>query len=121
LHEPKVLLQASGTPRDDQFRAARQDFALPLAPDHVDDEIDDVADRSKQQLVAVSIEESALRAQFGAPNLQVAYTFKGHPAEYAIYEMSPGKSFGRFTFIDGVLVDFADGGNTPLNQTLDGW
>jgi hypothetical protein len=66
------------------------------------------------------MKESELRAQFGAPKLQVSYTFKGHPAQFAIYETSPGKSFGRFSLIDGVLTDFADGGNTPLNQILDG-
>ena len=41
-------------------------------------------------------------------------------SEHAIYETSPGKWFGSFTLIDGVLIDFADGGNTSLNQVLDG-
>ena len=95
-------------------------FALPLAPDPADDEGDEIADGSQKQLVAVGMKESELRAQFGAPKLQVHYTFKGHAAEHAIYETSPGKSFGRFTLIDGVLIDFADGGNTSLNQILDG-
>jgi hypothetical protein len=63
---------------------------------------------------------SDLPALFGAPKHQVSYTFKGRPAEYAIYETSPGKSFGRFTSIDGVLTEFADGGKTPLSQILDG-
>jgi hypothetical protein len=95
-------------------------FALPLAPDPADDESDVIADQSQKQLVAVGMKESELRAQFGAPKLQVRYTFKGHAAKHAIYEMRPGKSFGRFTLVDGVLIDFADGGNTPLNQILDG-
>jgi hypothetical protein len=30
------------------------------------------------------------------------------------------KSVARFTFIDGVLVEFADGGKTRLNQILVG-
>jgi hypothetical protein len=95
-------------------------FALPLAPDPADDEGDDIADPSQKQLVAVGMKESELRAQFGAPKLQIQYTFKGHAAEHAIYETKQGKSFGRFTLIDGVLIDFADGGNTSLNQILDG-
>ena len=95
-------------------------FALPLAPDPADDKGDETAEQSHKQLVAVGMKESELRAQFGAPELQLYYSFRGHAAEHAIYEMSPGKSFGRFTLIDGVVIDFADGGNTPLNQILDG-
>ena len=95
-------------------------FALPLAPDPADDKGNETAGQPQKQLVVVGIKESELRAQFGAPKLQVHYTFRGHAAEHAIYEISPGKSFGRFTLIDGVVIDFADGGNTPLNQILDG-
>jgi hypothetical protein len=95
-------------------------FALPLAPDPEHDEIDDVADWRKEQGVDVGMKASELPALFGTPKLQVSYTFKGRPAEYAIYETSPGKSFGRFTSIDGVLTEFADGGKTPLSQILDG-
>jgi hypothetical protein len=95
-------------------------FALPLAPDPADNEIDDVADRPKEQGVQVGLKASELQALFGAPKLHVDYKFKGRPAEYAIYEMSPGKSFGRFTLIDGILTEFADGGKTPLSQVLDG-
>jgi hypothetical protein len=95
-------------------------FALPLAPDPADNEIDDVADGPQQQSVQVGMKASKLPTLFGAPKLQVAYTFKGRPAEYAIYETSPGKSFGRFTSIDGILTEFADGGHTPLSQILDG-
>jgi hypothetical protein len=95
-------------------------FVLPLAPDPADDETGDVADRSKEQRIAIGMKESELRALFGPPKLQIGYTFKGHPAEYAIYETSPGKSFCRFTFVDGVLTEFADGGTAPLSQVLDG-
>jgi hypothetical protein len=93
-------------------------FALPLAPDPGDNEIDDVADWPKERRVAVGMRESEVQQLLGAPKLHVDYTFKGRPAEYAIYETSPGKSFGRFTFIDGVLTEFADGGATPLSQIL---
>jgi len=95
-------------------------FALPQAPDSAGDESDEIADRSKMHLVAVGMKESELRAQFGEPKLQVPYIFRGHGAQHAIYETSPGKSFGSFTLIDGVLIDFADGGNTSLNKVLDG-
>jgi hypothetical protein len=102
------------------FPADILSFTLPLAPDPTDNEIDDVADGPQQQSVQVGMKASKLPTLFGAPKLRVAYTFKGRPAEYAIYETSPGKSFGRLTSIDGVLTEFADGGKTPLNQVLDG-
>jgi hypothetical protein len=95
-------------------------FALPLGSDPADDESEEIADRSQKQLVAVGMKEHELRAQFGAPKLEVHYTFRGHTAEHAIYEANPGKSFLRFTFIDGVLTDFAGDGKTPLGQILDG-
>jgi hypothetical protein len=102
------------------FPADILSFALPLAPDPEDDGVDGVANPPKERGVQVGMKASELRALFGAPKLRVDYKFKGRPAEYAIYEMSPGKSFGRFTFIDGVLTEFADGGETPLSQVLDG-
>ena len=102
------------------FPADVLSFALPLAPDPADDGSEGIADRSQKQLVAVGMKESELQAQFGAPKLEVQYTFRGHTAERAIYETSSGKSFGSFTLIDGVLIDFADGGNASLNQILDG-
>jgi hypothetical protein len=95
-------------------------FALPLALDPADNESEEIGDRSQKQLVAVGMKESELRAQFGAPKLQTHYTFRGHAAEHAIYETSPGKSFGCFTLIDDVVIDFADGGDTSLDQILDG-
>jgi hypothetical protein len=95
-------------------------FALPLAPDPGDDEIDDVADWSPEQRIAVGMKEGEMQALFGAPKLHVDYTFRGRPVTYAIYETDPGKSFGRYTFVDGILTDFADGGTTPLSQVLDG-
>jgi outer membrane protein assembly factor BamE (lipoprotein component of BamABCDE complex) len=95
-------------------------FVLPLAPDPANEESGEIADRSQKQPVAVGMKESELRAQFGAPKMEVRYSFRGHAAEHAIYETRPGKSFGRFTLIDGVLIDFTDGGNASLNQILDG-
>jgi hypothetical protein len=102
------------------FPADILSFALPLAPHHGDNEIYDVVEWPQERGVHVGVEARELQALFGAPKLRVQYKFKGRPAEYAIYETSPGKSFGRFTLIDGVLTEFADGGKTPLNQVLDG-
>jgi hypothetical protein len=102
------------------FPAGILGFALPLAPDLANDKGDEIADGSQKQLVAVGMKGNELRALFGVPKLQVRYAFRGHAAERAIYETSPGKSFGHFTLIDGVLIGFADGGNTSLNQILDG-
>jgi outer membrane protein assembly factor BamE (lipoprotein component of BamABCDE complex) len=95
-------------------------FALPLAPNFADDESGETADWPPKQPVSVGTTESELRAHFGAPEMEVHYTFRGHAAENTIYETSPGKSFGRFTLIEGVVVDFTDGGSVPLNQILDG-
>jgi hypothetical protein len=102
------------------FPADILSFALPLAPDPTDDEIDDLPDWTKERPIAVGIKASELQALFGTPKLHVDYKFKGRPAEYAIYEMSPGQSFGRFTFIDGVLTEFAGGGKTGVSEVLDG-
>jgi hypothetical protein len=101
------------------FPADILSFALPLAPDPTDDEIDDLPDWTKERPIAVGIKASELQALFGTPKLHVDYRFKGRPAEYAIYEMSPGQSFGRFTFIDGVLTEFAGGGKR-VSEVLDG-
>jgi hypothetical protein len=95
-------------------------FALPLAPDPADDEIDDVAVWPKERPVGVGMAASELPVLFGAPKHQVSYTFKGRPATYAIYETNPGRSWGRFAFIDGVFTEFADGRATPLGQIRDG-
>jgi hypothetical protein len=102
------------------FPAVVLGFALPLPPDPADDGSKEIAGRSQKQAVAVGMKESDLRALFGAPNLEVHYTFRGHAAEHAIYETSPEKLFGSFTLIDGVLIDFADGGSASLDQILDG-
>jgi hypothetical protein len=67
-------------------------FALPLAPDPADEGIDDVADWSNEQRVAVGMRTDELRALFGPPKHQVSYTFKGRPAECAIYDWPPTAS-----------------------------
>jgi hypothetical protein len=54
-------------------------FALPLAPDPADGEIDDVAARPRDRSVGVGMEASELWALFGAPKHQVSYTFNDCP------------------------------------------
>jgi hypothetical protein len=58
-------------------------FALPLAPDPADGEIDDVAARPRDRSVGVGMEASELRALFGAPKHQVSYTFRPQPIQAA--------------------------------------
>jgi hypothetical protein len=70
--------------------------------------------------VAVGIREGEVETLYGERKLHVRSTFKGHPVDYAIYETGPDGSFARFTFIDGVVTEFADGGRVPLSQVLDG-
>jgi hypothetical protein len=55
-------------------------FALPLAPDSSDDEIDDVASPPQERRVRVGMEERELPVLLGAPKHQVNYTYKGKPA-----------------------------------------
>jgi hypothetical protein len=115
LIDARVVSKKVGT----SFPADILGFALPLPPDP-NAQIDDVLPSPKEQRVAVGMKASEVQAVFGPPKLQVDYTFKGRPAAYAIYETNRDKSFGRFTFIEGVLIEFADGGATPLNHVLDG-
>ena len=44
---------------------------------------------------------------YGAPQFAVNSTFQGQPAEYAVFGTEAAKSFGRFTFIGGVLTEFS--------------
>jgi hypothetical protein len=95
-------------------------LVLPLPPDPPVSEVENVASWPKEQRVRLGMKARDLQTIFGAPKLLVDYTFKGRPASYAIYETTPDISFGTFTFIDGVLIAFADGGSTPLSEVLDG-
>jgi outer membrane protein assembly factor BamE (lipoprotein component of BamABCDE complex) len=95
-------------------------FALPLTADPVGNEIDEVANWSKLQRIRVGMKMSEVQTLFGVEKMRVDYSFKGKPAAHMIFETSPGKSFARFTFIENVLTEFADGGATPLSLVLDG-
>jgi hypothetical protein len=95
-------------------------LVLPLPPDPSVNEVENVVGWPKEQSVQLGMKARDLQTMFGAPKLLVNYTFKGRPAAYAIYETKPDTSFGTFTFIDGVLTAFADGGSTPISEILDG-
>jgi len=114
LIDARVVSKKVGT----SFPADILGAVLPLAPDP-NEQIDDVRPWPKERRVAAGMKASEAQALFGAPKLQVDYTFNGRPAAYAIYETNRDKSFGRFTFIEGVLIEFADGGATALNHVLD--
>ena len=72
------------------------------------------AEASEHQ-VQVGMTANDVNALFGAPTLRVDSAFKGRPVEYAVYDTHRGQSFGRFTFVDGVLVEFAIA-SAPLSQ-----
>ena len=65
------------------------------------------AEEANEQLVGIGMAATQVRALYGAPKVLVNSTFKGQPVEYAIFETKAAKSFGRFTFIGGVLTEFA--------------
>lgn len=68
---------------------------------------DQTAEEVNEQLVRIGMTATQVRALYGAPKVLVNSTFKGQPVEYAIFETKAAKSFGRFTFIGGVLTEFA--------------
>ena len=61
-----------------------------------------------------------VQAMFGEPKMRVLYSVKGRPAEYRIHEMASTGRFACFTFIDDVLVGFADGSRLSLDQLSGG-
>ena len=93
--------------------------AVPAATEEAIDACDDGWDKGDGQ-VRLGTREEDVRALYDDPKLRVHYSFKGHPADYAIFEAQPGRSFARFTFIDDVLTEFADGGKTPFSELLHG-
>jgi hypothetical protein len=115
LIDGRVVAKKVGTSFPNDILA----FPLPLAADPGDNKIDDPT-WPKARRVTVGMKASEVQALFGLPKLQVDYSFKGRSAAYAIYETNRDKSFGRFTFVEGVLIEFANGGATPLNYILDG-
>jgi len=66
---------------------------------------DETAEEENEQPVRIGMTSTQVRALYGAPKILVKSTFKG--AEYAVFETRAVKSFARFTFIGGVLTEFA--------------
>jgi hypothetical protein len=86
---------------------------LPSPPDTTSDDED-------EEFVLVGMKASDVKARYGAMYLDVNYTFNGQPAEHAIYETHSGGSFTEFTFVDGVLTEFADLGRVPTDSIFEG-
>jgi len=68
---------------------------------------DETAEEENEQFVRIGMTAAQVRVLYGAPKVLVNSTFKGQPVEYAVFETKAAKSFGRFTFIGGVLTEFA--------------
>jgi hypothetical protein len=68
---------------------------------------DETAEDESEHVVRVGMTAAQVRALYGAPQFVVNSAFKGQPAEYAVFETRAAKSFGRFTFIGGVLTEFS--------------
>ena len=68
---------------------------------------DETAEEENEQFVRIGMTAAQVRALYGAPKVLVNSTFKGQPVQYAVFETGADKSFGRFTFIGGVLTEFA--------------
>jgi hypothetical protein len=95
-------------------------FALPLPPKATNGETDAQSVPRNERQVRVGMRINEIQALFGTPKLLVDYEFKGRPANHRIYQTNEDGSFGSFTFVDGVLIEFGGGGTTPLSQVLDG-
>src|SRR5262249_30609219 len=63
------------------------------------------AARSKRQ-IAIGMTIDEIQGLFGPPKHLVDYTFKGRSANYRIYQTDEDGSFGSFTFVDEILVEF---------------
>jgi hypothetical protein len=103
-----VAEQVPGGIPVDVFRAV-----LPSPPKTTSEEED-------EGFVLVGMKASDVKALYGAMYLDVNYTFKGQPAEHAIYETHSGGSFTEFTFVGGVVTEFADLGLLPMDSIFQG-
>jgi outer membrane protein assembly factor BamE (lipoprotein component of BamABCDE complex) len=94
--------------------------ALPSSGDPTGEETDaQGGDRAEPQ-VRIGMVRSQVQALFGAPKMLVNSTFKSRPVAYAVYQTDASGAFGSFTFIDGVLTEFASGDRMPLSKALNG-
>jgi hypothetical protein len=92
-------------------------LALPLAPEPTNAEVDAESAATERQL-QLGLTTGQVRALYGAPKLLVASTFKGQPVEHSLFATDAGKSFGSFTFIGGILTEFAITTGLPLSAIL---
>jgi hypothetical protein len=86
---------------------------LPLPPDVTDEE-------SLEGFVRVGMKASDVKMLYGAPRLEVAYTFNGHAAEHVIYQTQPEGSFVSLTFVSDVVTEFSDIGLLPDDNIFAG-
>ena len=94
--------------------------ALPSSSDPAGEETDaQGGDRAEPQ-VRVGMVLSEAQALFGAPKTLINSTFKGQPVVYAVYQTNANGAFGSFTFIAGVLTEFAGGDRMPLSNVFNG-
>lgn len=103
-----VAEQVRGDIPVDIFRVA-----LPSPPDTTSEEDD-------EGFILLGMKVSDVKSRYGAMYLDVNYTFNGQPAEHAIYETHSGGSFTEFTFVGGVLTEFADLGRLPTDPLFQG-
>ena len=94
--------------------------ALPSSGDPTGEETDAQGDDRAEPQVRIGMVRSEVQALFGAPKTLVNSTFKGRPVAYAVYQTNANGAFGSFTFIDGVLTEFAGGDRMPLSKIFDG-
>ena len=95
-------------------------FMLPVTPNQVDQQAGAEGTKSVLDRIRIGIEMRDVEALFAAALMSVPYSFKGRVAEYRIYETGPGRPVECFTFVDGVLVEFAGWGRLPVDQILGG-
>jgi|SRR5579871_4392379 len=91
-------------------------MSLPLTPSDPDRATDNESDQSGRRQIRAGMTTRDVQAMFGEPKMRVLYSVKGRPAKYRIHETASTGRFVCFTFIDNVLVGFADGGPLSLDE-----
>src|SRR5262249_50963042 len=81
-------------------------LALPRPVDPTDAETDARGDARDNRQTRIGMTACEVRDLFGEPKLSSLSSFKGRPAEYAVFETSRDGAFARFTFVNGTLVEF---------------
>jgi hypothetical protein len=81
---------------------------------------DDTSEEPVEGTVRVGMRVSDVKAFYGPAKFNVDYTFNGRAAEHAIYRRRSGESFVSFTFVEGILTEFADIGRLPEEEIFQG-